>query len=96
MHSLFAATTTTPGAVAHRLSQIPAEFWWKTALALGIFVAAILVLRHLAKMNKVVLALGVFFFVTTIGFNWIHDRSEPAWATPVVQAVAGFFPGKVK
>jgi apolipoprotein N-acyltransferase len=95
MHFVLAALTAPQAAALARLSRIPAEFWWKLALGLGILIAAVLVLRHVAKMNRLVLGLGLFLLVTTIGFNWIHDRNEPAWATPVVQVVAGFLPGKV-
>jgi len=45
-------------------------------------------------MNKVVLTVIVLIVLSTIGFNWIYQRNEPAWATPVVEKLAGFFPSK--
>jgi hypothetical protein len=45
-------------------------------------------------MNKIVLGVGVFLVLTFIGFNWIYQRSEPSWATPVVSKLATFFPTK--
>lgn len=87
---LLAATTTT----ADRLREIPAEFWWKMALALLVLVALVIFLRKVANMNKVVLTVVCFLIATVVGFNWIYERSEPAWATPVVAWLAGFFPTK--
>ena len=79
-----------------RMRQIPTEFWSKVGLGILIVVAAVIVLRKVAKVNPVVLSIGLLIAGTTIGFNWIHERNEPKWATPAVQIIAGFFPGKVR
>ena len=47
-------------------------------------------------MNKAVLGAIFFVVVTVMGFNWIYERNEPSWATPVVEVFAGFFPSKGK
>jgi uncharacterized membrane protein YhaH (DUF805 family) len=86
---LAAATTT-----VDRLRDIPTEFWWKLLLAIAAFVAFIIFLRKVAKMNKVVLTVVSVLFLTIFGFNWIYERNEPAWATPVVAWLGGFFPSK--
>jgi hypothetical protein len=87
----FAAATQT---AADRLKQIPFEFWWKAALGIGIIIVAVIALRKIAKVNKLFLALGVLLVATFVGFNWIYERNEPAWATPAVQWLAGFLPTK--
>lgn len=102
MDILAAATSPTPTppaapathTAAERLGEIPTEFWVK--LGIGVFglIAIVLVLRKVAKINKVVLGVGTVLVVSTVGFYWIYDRSEPAWATPVVEWLAGFFPTK--
>ena len=46
------------------------------------------------EVNPVVLSIGLLIAGTTIGFNWIHERNDVA--TPAVQVIAGFFPGKVR
>lgn len=84
-----AATTT-----ADRLREIPAEFWLKGLLVVVAFVAAILVFRKIVQVNKFVLAGVLLFSAVMIGFNWIYERNEPAWATPTVTWLGGFFPGK--
>ena len=79
-----------------RMSQIPMEFWLKAGAAVLIVVAVVFALRKLAKMNKVVLGVIVFVGSTIIGFNWIYERNEPDWASPVVSWLAEYFPTKGK
>ncbi len=50
--------------------------------------------RKLAVANRFAI-IGVLLFVgAMVGFNWIYERNEPAWATPAVNWLAGFFPSK--
>ncbi len=94
--NFFAAATTTPPTAVDRLREIPLEFWVRIAIGLAVIAGVVIVLRKVAKMNKVVLGAVVFIALTMIGFNWIYERNEPAWATPAVQWLAGFFPSKGK
>jgi hypothetical protein len=66
----------------------------KVGIAIVVLIVAIVVLRKLAKVNKVVLAIGTLLVLSIVGFNWIYERSEPAWATPVVNWLANYFPTK--
>lgn len=93
MYFLAAAASSAP-TTADKLKDIPSEFWWKLALGIVAIVVVVIVLRKVAKMNKLILGMGVFLFLTFLGFNWIYERNEPAWATPAVQWLAGFFPTK--
>lgn len=70
------------------------EFWIKMGIAVVALVVLVIVLRKVAKMNKVLLGVIVFIVVTVVGFNWIYERNEPEWATPAVNWLAGFFPTK--
>lgn len=91
---LFAATSAAQSETIDRLRQIPGEFWLKMGLGIAAIVLAVVVLRKLAKVNKVLLGVVVFVTLTMIGFSWIYERNEPAWATPVVRWLAEFFPTK--
>jgi apolipoprotein N-acyltransferase len=84
----------TPATTFDKLKAIPPEFWMRLGLAVLAVFALVFFLRKVAKMNKVVLAVVSLFIVTVGGFNWIYERSEPAWATPVVSFLAGWFPTK--
>ena len=94
--TLLAAATPSSPTVTERFQQIPTEFWVRAGIAVAILVVAIIVLRKIAKLNKVVLGVVIFVGLTIVGFNWIYERNEPKWATPVVQWLASFFPSKGK
>jgi len=77
-----------------RLKEVPPAFWLKVGIAIAAVIVVVLVLRKLAQVNKVVLAVVVLIVASAIGFNWIYERNEPAWATPVVEKLAQIFPSK--
>ena len=91
MSVLFA--TVAPSA-ADRLRHIPMEFWLRLGLGIVAVVVVVTLLRKLAGVNKVILSVVVGVALTAIGFNWIYERNEPAWATPAVRWLGGFFPTK--
>jgi hypothetical protein len=90
MYFLAAAVTKGPSG----LRDITPEFWMKIGLAVLGLIVVIVVLRKLAKVNKVVLAIGTLLVLSIVGFNWIYERNEPAWATPAVKWLANYFPTK--
>lgn len=98
MNFLAAITATAkPAASAtalDRLKEIPMDFWMRLGLGVLVVIGIVFFLRKVAKMNKVVLAVVTFIVVTVVGFNWVYERSEPAWATPVVGFLANWFPTK--
>lgn len=77
-----------------KLKAIPVDVWLKLFLAVIALVVVIIVLRKVAQINKLVLTLIVLFVMSVVGFNWIYERNEPAFATPVVEKIAPFFPAK--
>lgn len=77
-----------------KLQKVPPEFWWKMGIGVLALIIIVIVLRKLANVNKMVLGVVVFIAVSIVGFSWIYDRNEPAWATPVVEKLAQFFPEK--
>ena len=77
-----------------KLQRVPLAFWMKAIAAIALFILGILLLRRIAGMNKVILGGVIFIALTLWGFTWIYERNEPAWATPVVERLAGFLPSK--
>jgi uncharacterized membrane protein YkvI len=75
-----------------KMQGIPTGVWLRIGAAVLALVVLVVVLRKVAKMNKIVLAIVVLLVVTIIGFNWIYERNEPAWATPVIDPISKFFP----
>ena len=83
-----------PVTALDRLKGIPPEFWLRMGCAVVAVVALVFFLRKVAQMNKFILAVVVFLVVGIGGFDWIYERDEPVWATPVVSFFAGFLPTK--
>lgn len=81
-------------AALENLQKIPPAFWLKAGLAVLAIVAVVVLLRKLAQVNKVVLSIVVVVIFSAVGFSWIYERNEPAWATPVVEKLAHLFPSK--
>ena len=79
---------------ADRLREIPNEFWIKIGIGILILVGVVIVLRKLANVNKIFLTIVVLLVFSFVGFNWIYERTEPAWATPAVNWLANYFPTK--
>jgi hypothetical protein len=90
---MFAAAAPT---AADRLRQIPAQFWLKLAVGVLVILVAAYVWRKVAGANRLVTAMIAAFVLSFIGLNWVYQREEPAWATPVVSKLAEFLPTKGK
>jgi Flp pilus assembly protein TadB len=86
---LFFAVTTT-----EKLKQVPGRFWLIAALVIVALFVAIVVLRKIWAMNKIVLAIVLAVAFVLVGFNWVYQRNEPKFLTPFVDAIAPFFPSK--
>ena len=87
---LFAATA------LEKVKDVPPMFWVKAFALIAGFIVAVIVLRKVAHMNKLVLGVVVFVVVGILGFTWIYERNEPAFMTPIIDPIAnsGFFPTK--
>jgi apolipoprotein N-acyltransferase len=77
-----------------KLKEMPAEIWLKLGLGVIGLIMVVIILRKIAKVNKVVLGIVIVVGLSFLGFNWIYNRTEPAWATPYVEPLSHFFPTK--
>lgn len=75
-----------------KIKQIPPGTWLNIAIGIGAVVAAVVLVRRVAKMNKVVMGVVVFVVGTILFFNWVYYRNEPRFMTPVINKIAPFFP----
>ncbi|MBA3850391.1 MAG: hypothetical protein C0502_10425 [Opitutus sp.] len=75
-----------------KAQSIPPATWLKLGIAVAALIAAVVVLRMVAKMNKIVLGVAVFVVVSIFFFSWVYNRNEPKWMTPIVEKIAPFFP----
>lgn len=86
---LFAATA------LEKLQNVPKAFWVNALMALAAFIVAVMLIRHAARMNKFLLGMIVFLFVSVVAFQWVFERNEPKLLTPYVDKIAPFFPSKI-
>jgi drug/metabolite transporter (DMT)-like permease len=77
---------------AEKFQQVPPSTWLKIGAAVLAVVLAVILVRRISKMNKVVMGVVVFVVCTILFFNWIYYRNEPAFMTPVINKIAPFFP----
>lgn len=75
-----------------KIKQIPPGTWLNIAIGVGVVVGAVVLVRRVAKMNKVVMGVIGFVVGTILFFNWIYYRNEPRFMTPVINKIAPFFP----
>lgn len=74
------------------LQQLPPKVWLKIGLGVVAFIVAVILLRRVAQMNKVVLGVIVFVVGTIVFFSWVYNRNEPKFLTPLIDRIAPFFP----
>lgn len=75
-----------------KAQTIPPATWLKLGIAIAALIAAVVILRKIAQMNKILLGVLVFVVVTVFFFSWVYNRNEPRWMTPIVEKIAPFFP----
>jgi hypothetical protein len=77
-----------------KIQAIPTAFWINLGVAVLLLILLVVVLRKLAEVNKVVLAIAGTVAITGLAFSWIYERDEPKFMTPYVEKIAPFFPSK--
>ena len=75
-----------------RMKTLPSDIWLKIAIAIGIIIVAVFVLRHVLKMNKIIAGIALFVVCSVVFFSWVYNRNEPKFLTPIVEKIAPFFP----
>jgi glucan phosphoethanolaminetransferase (alkaline phosphatase superfamily) len=77
-----------------KLKHVPPAFWWKVGAAVLIIIIVAIALQRVAQMNKLVLAIILLVVFSVVGVNWIYERNEPAFMTPIIKRIAPFLPSK--
>ena len=75
-----------------KIQTLPPAIWAKIGIAIVAFILVIFLFRRVMKMNKIIGAIVVFVVFTVVFFNWVYNRSEPKFLTPIVDRIAPFFP----
>jgi len=90
---VLAATAATP---LEKLHNVSGQFWIKVILAFALLALLIFIFRKVMGMNRIILVILGCVVLGVFGFNWIYERNEPAFLTPIIDPIAnsGFFPTK--
>jgi len=74
--------------------KLPPDFASKTAIFLGLIALIVIAVKIYQGSNKIFLSIIMAMVVGVIFFNWIYNRNEPAFLTPIIQPLSQFFPSK--
>ena len=77
-----------------KMKAVPPKVWLFVAAGMIGFVVLIFVLRKLAGVNKIFLGVITAVVCALLFFNWVYNRNEPAFLTPLVDRLAPFFPSR--
>ena len=74
------------------VKQLTRDDWIKIGIAIGGLIVVVIVLRKIARMNKIVLGVVVLVSLSIFFFSWVYNRNEPKFMTPLIDKLAPFFP----
>jgi len=76
-----------------KIQQVPASTWWMIGGGLVGIVVAVVILRAIAAgANKFLLGIILLLAVFLVFVEWVYNRTEPAFLTPLVNRIAPFLP----
>ena len=75
-----------------KIKTLPPDVWLKIGIVVVGFILVVVIFRRVMKMNKIIGSIIVAVVGSIIFFNWVYNRNEPKFLTPVVDKIAPFFP----
>lgn len=82
--------------VAQKLQRVPRENLINLGLGLLVLVVIVTLIKYAARINKFLLFMVILVTVMVVGLTWVYERNEPKFLTPVIDAIAPFFPTRPK
>lgn len=76
--------------------QLPDGDWLRFGILLLVLLSVLWLVRMVSQVNRYVLLVALAFGGTFLVANWVHNRTEPSFLTPVVDVVAPWFPKKLR
>lgn len=74
--------------------KLPPQFLQKTGVFLLLVVMVVIVIKIFQSSNKIFLSILLCAAMGILFFNWIYNRNEPAFLTPIIEPLSSFFPTK--
>jgi uncharacterized membrane protein YqjE len=78
--------------VMEKIKHLPRKSLVNLGLAMLALLVIFLIIKQARRMNKFVLLAVVLVTGVIFCFNWVYQRNEPKFLTPLVDYVAPFFP----
>jgi MFS superfamily sulfate permease-like transporter len=75
-----------------KIRHLPRKSLINLGLGILILLVIVLLIKQARKMNKYVLLAIILVTIAVLSFNWVYQRNEPKFLTPVVDIIAPFFP----
>jgi len=78
------------------LKAVPPRFWTMVVGAVVLLILLKFVISTIRNTSKVLVGSVAFIGISITIINWVYNRTEPSWATPVISKIAncGFLPTK--
>lgn len=83
-------------ALREAYQQLPEGDWLRFGILLLVLLSVLWLVRLVSKVNRYVLFVAFFFGSTFLMASWVHNRNEPSFMTPVVNALEPWFPKKLR
>lgn len=74
--------------------KLPPDFLMKTGLFLLVVLVIVIAVKIYQGSNKIFLSILLCAVIGVVFFNWIYNRNEPAFLTPIIEPLSQFFPTK--
>jgi len=75
-----------------KLKNVPLTNWLYLGGGIVVLCAGVFVFKRAVKMNRIIFVILSTMIVVVVLMNWVYNRTEPAFLTPVIDKIAPFFP----
>ena len=82
--------------VALKLQRVPRENLINLGLGVLVLIVVVTLIKYAARINKFLLFMVILVTVMVVGLTWVYERNEPKFLTPLIDAIAPFFPTRPK
>jgi len=82
--------------VALKLQRVPRENLINLGLGVLVLIVVVTLIKYAARINKFLLFMVILVTVMVVGLTWVYERNEPKFLTPMIDAIAPFFPTRPK
>ena len=79
-----------------KLHRVPRENLINLGLGLLVLVVVVTLIKVASRINRFLLFAIILVTVMVVGLTWVYERNEPKFMSPLIDAIAPFFPQRPK